>query len=260
MGARANNQESRKIQGGFPHRTSVGGEGAAVSGTPRTDSAKFNVPFAGTVVHEEFAAELEREISALALKLDELEKWKGSAMEVFSRMRLQETGREIGAPLGSDIAAQILPAILDLKRRAQKTEGLLFDCLGELAAGSAEDHAAQDAPSLARHWVAEAARLRAALAETAEKLADWENAASHVESPHPDEVHCGCVPVLRKLLVDARKEGAKWRDRASGSMHSLKEIYNTSCFDWDTMPEAAKRQYPKVVCDLAAEALERTND
>lgn len=40
----------------------------------------------------------------------------------------------------------------------------------------------------------------------AEKLSDWENAAKHVEAEHPDEVHCGCVPILRKLLTDARKE------------------------------------------------------
>ena len=52
--------------------------------------------------------------------------------------------------------------------------------------------------------------------EAREALADWENAADHVEANHPDEVHCGCVPVLRKLLADARKErdearaAAKW--------------------------------------------------
>lgn len=42
--------------------------------------------------------------------------------------------------------------------------------------------------------------------EAREALADWENAAAHVEADHPDERHCGCVPVLRKLLADARKE------------------------------------------------------
>lgn len=49
------------------------------------------------------------------------------------------------------------------------------------------------------HLEAEAARLRG-------ELDDWENAAKHVEAEHPDEVHCGCVPVLRKLLADARAE------------------------------------------------------
>lgn len=38
-----------------------------------------------------------------------------------------------------------------------------------------------------------------------EKLSEWENAAAHVEAEHADEVHCGCVPVLRKLLTDSRK-------------------------------------------------------
>ena len=42
--------------------------------------------------------------------------------------------------------------------------------------------------------------------EAREALSEWENAAKHVEANHPDEVHCGCVPVLRKLLTDAQKE------------------------------------------------------
>jgi hypothetical protein len=41
--------------------------------------------------------------------------------------------------------------------------------------------------------------------EAREALSDWENAALHVEADHPDEKHCGCVPVLRKLLTDARE-------------------------------------------------------
>ena len=35
-------------------------------------------------------------------------------------------------------------------------------------------------------------------------LDDWDNAVKHVEAAHADEVHCGCVPVLRKLLTEAR--------------------------------------------------------
>jgi len=50
------------------------------------------------------------------------------------------------------------------------------------------------------------ARVTRELDEALEKLFDWENSAKHVESDHPDEVHCGCVPLLRKLLSDARKE------------------------------------------------------
>jgi hypothetical protein len=42
--------------------------------------------------------------------------------------------------------------------------------------------------------------------EAREALSEWEDAAKHVEANHPDEVHCGCVPVLRKLLTDAQKE------------------------------------------------------
>jgi hypothetical protein len=40
--------------------------------------------------------------------------------------------------------------------------------------------------------------------EAREALAEWHDSALHVDSDHPDEVHCGCVAVLRKQLADAR--------------------------------------------------------
>jgi hypothetical protein len=42
--------------------------------------------------------------------------------------------------------------------------------------------------------------------EARRELEEWRNSSAHVEADHPDEVHCGCVPVLRKLLTDARRE------------------------------------------------------
>lgn len=56
--------------------------------------------------------------------------------------------------------------------------------------------------------------------EAKEALADWENAADHVESDHPDENHCACVPVLRKLLADARSQ----RDEAKAIAADLAVI------------------------------------
>jgi len=52
--------------------------------------------------------------------------------------------------------------------------------------------------------------------EAREALKDWENAAAHVEADHPDERHCGCVPVLRKLLTDARQELSEERESIVG--------------------------------------------
>lgn len=52
----------------------------------------------------------------------------------------------------------------------------------------------------------QAYRLHQERDEARAALADWANAAKHVEADHPDEVHCGCVPILRKLLNDARGE------------------------------------------------------
>lgn len=57
------------------------------------------------------------------------------------------------------------------------------------------------------------AHLRAELGNAREALDEWDNAAKHVETNHPDEVHCGCVPVLLKLLADARKECADAKGR-----------------------------------------------
>jgi hypothetical protein len=55
--------------------------------------------------------------------------------------------------------------------------------------------------------------------EARAKLDDWENAEKHVESDHSDEVHCSCVPVLRKLLNDSKKE----RDEAREAIRALAE-------------------------------------
>lgn len=70
-------------------------------------------------------------------------------------------------------------------------------------------------------------RLERERAEAREALADWENASAHVEANHPDEVHCGCVPVLRKLLADSRKE----RDEARAVAYDLATIAS-HCLGW----------------------------
>jgi hypothetical protein len=49
------------------------------------------------------------------------------------------------------------------------------------------------------------AKLRERIAELEQELEDWRNAAKGAENPHPDEVHCTCVPLLHKQLKDARE-------------------------------------------------------
>jgi len=56
--------------------------------------------------------------------------------------------------------------------------------------------------------------LAAENARLKNELDDWHNAAAHVEADHKDEVHCGCVPVLRKLNNDLKAENARLRDAA----------------------------------------------
>jgi uncharacterized protein (UPF0335 family) len=55
-------------------------------------------------------------------------------------------------------------------------------------------------------WPDFARRLERERNKLKEQLEDWDNAVKHVEAEHPDEKHCGCVPVLRKLLNDARRD------------------------------------------------------
>jgi hypothetical protein len=47
--------------------------------------------------------------------------------------------------------------------------------------------------------------LQRQLAEAREELEDWRNAAKGAENLHPDEHHCTCVPLLHKLLKEARE-------------------------------------------------------
>jgi phage shock protein A len=64
-----------------------------------------------------------------------------------------------------------------------------------------------------------ARRLEHERDEARAKLEDWEDSAKHVRSEWPDEQHCSCVPILRKLLKDAEGE----RDDARDWLGSYKE-------------------------------------
>ncbi len=57
-----------------------------------------------------------------------------------------------------------------------------------------------------------ARRLERERDEAREELEDWRNAAKGAENPCPDEKHCTCVPLLHKMLKDARAEIARLRD------------------------------------------------
>jgi chromosome segregation ATPase len=93
------------------------------------------------------------------------------------------------------------------------------------------------------------------------------------------------VDQLRKDLIEARAEAKKWKDNYENQVkinqllrdrpdlgdraksvdalikqrdmlsEALKEIYNVSVFDWDTMPEGSRRKYREVVLKMADGAL-----
>lgn len=73
-------------------------------------------------------------------------------------------------------------------------------------------------------WAALAGQYKQERDKAREELEDWENAAAHVEADHPDEVHCSCVPVLRKLLADARKERDEAREENKKFREALEWI------------------------------------
>ena len=57
--------------------------------------------------------------------------------------------------------------------------------------------------------VEDAERLERERDEAREELEDWRNAAKGAENPCPDEKHCTCVPLLHKMLKDARETVAR---------------------------------------------------
>ena len=46
-----------------------------------------------------------------------------------------------------------------------------------------------------------------------EELQQWRDAAKGAENPHPDEVHCACVPLLLGSLALAQKERDEAREQ-----------------------------------------------
>jgi hypothetical protein len=66
------------------------------------------------------------------------------------------------------------------------------------------EQAAREINDLHRRRVAEMLK-RERIAELEQELEDWRNAAKGAENPCPDEKHCTCVPLLHKMLKDARE-------------------------------------------------------
>ena len=63
------------------------------------------------------------------------------------------------------------------------------------------------------------------------------------------------IEVLRDANFALAAQIAEMEERMTDQTHALKEIYNVSVFDWDTMPEESRKKYRKVVLDMADKAL-----
>ena len=75
---------------------------------------------------------------------------------------------------------------------------------------------------------------------------------------HPDSELWGEAGLIAATMrcVDAHDEATEQRDRLA---EALKEIYNVSAFDYDSMPEIARRKYREVVTEMADAALQSLN-
>jgi uncharacterized coiled-coil DUF342 family protein len=107
-------------------------------------------------------------------------------------------------------------------------EGQLDKCQDERHALQMQLEEYQEALEFVRKEFHEALddieKMKAERDEARRELEEWRNSSAHVEADHPDEVHCGCVPVLRKLLTDARRE----RDEAMDEISLLRSTV-TDC-------------------------------
>lgn len=66
------------------------------------------------------------------------------------------------------------------------------------------------------------------LAQLRAELDEWENAKKFVADGCEDEVHCGCVPILRRELDEARKMAyqAYWnRDDTYRILHAYMDAH-----------------------------------
>lgn len=78
-----------------------------------------------------------------------------------------------------------------------------------------------------------------------------DEARSEIEKLREElESHAWAIsPAMAQAKID---ELLQQRDRLA---EALKEIYNVSSFDYDTMPELARKKYREVVLEMADEAL-----
>jgi hypothetical protein len=148
-------------------------------------------------VKDGYNGELSDYVAVLFSERDDLKAWMGGAMQVFDELDLEAVGQELGVPIGCSVAQSLLPEIRRLKadKAGMESERDTYKRAVENARKERDD--ARD------------------------ELDEWHDAAKHVDSDHPDEVHCGCVPVLRKQLKDARAESARLQAQLTESRQKV---------------------------------------
>lgn len=96
--------------------------------------------------------------------------------------------------------------LVETRKELEEAQKIIAAALSILPCGHIPSHTPESIPDRIRELVESWVTAESERDEAREALVDWENAAKHVETDHPDEVHCGCVPVLRKLMSDSLRE------------------------------------------------------
>lgn len=65
------------------------------------------------------------DVCFLKRRIEELEAWKESAMQVLNDVNLQKIGKILKVPLGASIAEKIVPSLLAMQARIKELEAEL---------------------------------------------------------------------------------------------------------------------------------------
>jgi hypothetical protein len=187
--------------------------------TPETD----NLARGNHVVPTEFAQDLERKLRR--------------ARDTVHRLRKQ---RAIARNFGAQMERERDESLYDATQETLKVSALKSQWITVRQ----ERDEARD--------LSAALQLKCNMMQAA--LDDWDNAVKHVEADHADEVHCGCVPVLRKLLTEARVAFAIATDRCVEAQSNERAARAKSDRAEKMLRTAAAKadQYRKAIQDIAA--------
>ena len=193
--------------------------------TPETDAESFSTVYQGSLVYADFARKLERE-------RDELQNAISGLCEHFGITPANYT--------------LLAVELLRMKRERDEARTIIEDAKRALNGTDYEG------------ILLAAMRVKEERDEAREQRDEWkskyiqQNKDLGCEQMDPD----GTIWDYAKKVQTDLSSITEQRDRLA---EALKEIYNVSAFDYDSMPEIARRKYREVVSEMADAALQSLN-